>query len=208
MEIAPGYTDEMWKNDRVGLPKLGTYCPEWESIIKHFDERIRSRYVEPIQILLDAYEQDLKDNVPEAKRKKVGFAVVALDFILIELIQALRYCEISTKGKSTSLVKKFFQKSPSFLLSSNQAYNLYEKYRCSISHNAQTDGNFLVNAKGAMFDWEGDSPTKINRSEFHIAVMDEFDRYIDELKNKGSKFDKLRAHIRERLDLICGVTSI
>ena len=87
-------------------------------------------------------------------------------------------------------------------------YNLYKKYRCSITHNAQTDGNYLVNAEGAMFDWEGDSPTKINRSEFHVAVMNELNRYFGELKNKDPKFDELRTHIRKRLDSICGVTSI
>jgi hypothetical protein len=76
-EIAPGYRVREWTSLTLNERDSGT--ADWVKALAILDARIRSRFIEPTQFLIDAEKG--------RKRGTNGFAVLAIDFLLIETLQ-------------------------------------------------------------------------------------------------------------------------
>jgi hypothetical protein len=200
MQIAPRFTVTAWKRlwERTDLGENG----RWARAIVVFRKRIFSRFIEPADILIDAYTKD--------SSKKVGFAVLALDFIVIETLQAFIEGKLS-RNDSSGLCKRFLTTAEEFkdeIKTHGFAVCLYGAYRCGISHQGQTDGDFRVRADGNMIQRRGIGPKydiTINRTKFHEGVKKAFNRYCNKLRRPHET--DLRAHFLKKMNAICGITS-
>lgn len=77
LEIAPGYTVCCWKN--LSLDPDQPNSQDWKKALEIFDARIRCRFLDPADALI-AYEANYS-------RKKFGFAILAIDCLVIETLQ-------------------------------------------------------------------------------------------------------------------------
>jgi len=194
MEIAPGYTVGDWKALALG----DASSPDWQRAIDIFETRIRRRFIEPVDVLI-AHEIGLE-------RGAFGFAILAIDCLLIESLQGFREGVTDHTGKSGALIRKFLAERAEFkaLFSSEQiAGDFYKHYRCALLHSGQTDGDFRVRRSGQMIQFVEGKGVDLNRTAFHEAVKRELDRYLDELR-AGSDTN-LRNSFRMKMDAVCGI---
>ncbi len=206
MEIATGFKVRDWKALQL---RPESENKDWEKAVHVFKDRIFSRFIEPVDILI------------AARGKKVGFAVLALDFIVIETLQAFIKGDIS-RDNSSELIKDFFITAPEFKESVDKkelAKDLYDYFRCGILHQGQTGSiskkgelfvDFRVNIKfDEMIYRERNKDSvyciTINRTKFHEAVTKAFNRYSDDLLNQVTS--NLRGNFIKKMNTICGIAS-
>jgi len=99
--------------------------------------RLRDRYVTPLE------------NVPDDF--KSGFLMMAASCLMIETFQCFKDGKKDTRGKGKDAFKRFF------LFYSSEfpgvdGEEFYEKIRCGILHQAQTNGRFRILQTGAIFN--------------------------------------------------------
>lgn len=198
MEIAPKFTVKDWKALDLNDPQ----SDDWDKAVKAFQLRIDSRFIEPADILLET-------------EKWVGFAVLALDFIVIETIQHFRYDSVSqgnnnSESQSRQFFVDFIREEPSFAsskVSESLAHTLYSRYRNSIFHQGETKGDFRVRPDGPLINRRGKFPydITINRTLFHEAVKKAFERYCRDLMDNSK--EGLRKNFRKKMDFICGIVN-
>ena len=197
MEISPDFKVRDWK-----ALKLTSDGDDWAKAVEVFERRIRSRFIEPADILIDAHSRD--------NTKKVGFAVLALDFIVIETLQGFIDGEIDRETPK-DLVVRFLTTSPFFMdhiRTAGFARCIYSAFRCGISHQGQTDGDFRVRAYGEMIQRRGNPPRydiTINRTEFHKAVVSALMHYCSHLLNADNS--PIRNNFLKKMNHICGITA-
>jgi len=103
MKIAPGIDSQEWKR-LVLKPDSGN----WEEGIRIFEERIKSRYIEPADLLV---ENDSKRNPID---RRYGFSIMAIDCLLIETIQSFKEGRTDTKRVSKTVFVNFLTQSHEF----------------------------------------------------------------------------------------------
>lgn len=96
-EIAPGYTVEAWK--KLILDEAPHNTEDWNTAVKILETRIRSRFLTPAQFLIDSDS--------DKGRRTNGFAILAIDFLVIETIQGFRTGQISHRAQSKKLFQAF-----------------------------------------------------------------------------------------------------
>jgi hypothetical protein len=191
MKIAPGGITE---NDWRMLDLSTQRSADWAKAITIFRQRIRERFIEPVDKMIEN-EQCL----PRTQRK-YGFAVLAIDCLLIETLQAFRYGKVNTEGESRSLITNFLQKCPHFCWSREVSNQFFDDFRCGILHQAETMRDSLVRSEGALLIQE---PTGliINRTEFHERLKTAFADYVRNLQQ--GRPPSLRDKFRSKMDHIC-----
>jgi hypothetical protein len=80
LEIAPGYTVKCWKN--LTLDSRQPDSTDWKKALQILDARISQRFLDPVDELIKADES--------RSRKTFGFAILAIDFLVIETLQGFR----------------------------------------------------------------------------------------------------------------------
>lgn len=197
-EIAPGYSVGAWK--RLGFDEAAHDSEAVVEAIKILDTRIRSRFLNPIQCLIDS-EKD-------KKRATFGFAILALDFLLIETIQGFKEGRLNHLGHSRKLFVAFLGAWEAFAscLTPNAnamtlAGQIYDQGRCALHHTGSTD-RIRVMKSGLMFVFYPDGRIEINRSLLHRKLTEAFEAYLAELKIAGNA--KLRKNLKAKMDHICG----
>ena len=199
MEIAPGYTVADWK----ALDLSGDDAGQWFRAIKIFETRIRRRFIEPVDVLI-AHEIG-------QERGTFGFAILAIDCLLVETLQGFREGCIKHHGKaekgdrsrSEELIVTFLGERMNSWFDANAAVKFYKHCRCAIHHNGQTDGDFRVRCRGELIVFDGDRVT-VNRTAFHDAIKRVFDAYLAELADPANS--GLRKNFRTKMNAICGIT--
>jgi hypothetical protein len=200
LEIAPGYTVACWRSLKLDpdLPESA----DWKTAVEIFESRIRRRFLDPVDELI-RIEQS-------RSRKTFGFAVLAIDFLVIETLQAFREGEIDHKRRSARLVTSFFTRWNVFKnclqqgASANQlAKRIYRGYRCALHHSGATDGSLRVVVSGPVFDFRNDPEVKINRTLLHKDLTHEFATHVAELRAPDA--NGLRCNFLRKMDVICGV---
>jgi hypothetical protein len=195
MEIAPDYTVRHWK----ALDLNSGDATQWATAIRIFETRIRRRFIEPVDVLI-AHEigQD---------RGTFGFAILAIDCLLVETLQGFRDGVVNHAGHSKAVVRKFLSsKWKRFFddgdTDGSKSDSFYKRCRCGIHHSGQTSGDFRVWRSGAMITFDDDRVT-VNRTAFHEALKHEFDAYLAELADTSQT--GLRANFKKKMDAICGI---
>ena len=191
MKIAPGVEVGDWKALNLSTPG----GPDWERAIWIFEQRIRGRFTDVVAFLLAEDEKR-----PPADRK-FGFAVLSIDCLLVETLEAFRQGLTDTRRRSEQLCTSFLSQRPAFqpFFSGDLASRFYKEFRCGIVHNAQVFGTGLVWSVGPLLRVDGSQIT-VNRTAFHEALMQELADYLSELRDPAKT--ALRDNFRTKMNFI------
>ncbi|MGZ2432644.1 hypothetical protein [Rhizobium redzepovicii] len=196
-EIAPGRRVREWTGLTLNEAESGT--ADWNKALSILDARIRSRFIDPGRLLIDSENGK--------GRGTNGFAVLAIDFLLIETIQGFKTGRTSHNGQSKALFKAFLTAWPAFTScvpvgkgADDLAVNVYEQGRCALHHTGSTD-RIVVRKSGKMFVFHDDGRIEINRSLLHQELTRAFDTYLADLKAPHNS--DLREKFKTKMNHIC-----
>ena len=194
MEIAKGIRSI----DYQALDLSSPLNENWIKAFGYFENRIKERYLEPVRILMDA------EDTVSAPNRKFGFTIMSIDCLLIEALQSFRDGIEDSSGKSGSIFRDFLTQRGSFSIHFNniQADYFYRKVRCNLLHQAQTSNDTKIWTVGEMVT-RHDGITTINRIKFHMTIIEEFEIYLEELKERQNKL--LLENFRKKMDFICSL---
>jgi len=189
MRISPRYTDDDWR-------KLSSSTEdEWQKAIDIFEDRVRGRFLEPI-FRIEKYNY-------------AGFAVLALDCLLIETLQQFREGVPRTPSRQSETFFVRFLTETSFgsYFTKEMAEKFYTQIRCGILHQAETKKSSRVVLKEDVplvkyiDDRKG---LVINRKLFHQQLVREFEDYVARLREPSNQ--ELRRSFRKKMNYICRVS--
>nr|MBN2277816.1 hypothetical protein [candidate division Zixibacteria bacterium] len=186
MRISPKYTAFDWKE----LNFLSE--DEWLKAIDIFHDRINERFLYPISLI---EETDYS-----------GFAVLALDCLLIEMLQQFyRGVYRTPAGKSKEYFVSFLTETRfGEFYDNRQAELFYRQIRCGILHQAEIRGSsrVLADPDTLLVRYSDDNRGLIvNRRKFHQLLMQEISEYTERLKDPANK--ELRSNFRKKMVSIC-----
>jgi hypothetical protein len=194
MQIAPNFEASKWKE--LNLDDVES--PDWAVAISTLESRIGERFITPADFLVAA-EKD----VPAIERR-FGFAVLAIDCLLIETLGAFLEGLENTKNRSEEIFCKFLisrsQFSKDFPLILAQQF--YKEFRCGVLHQAEVGGNSKVWSIGPLIQKDGDRVI-VNRNKFHERLKSEFAVYLLELRDSNN--NQLRFNFRKKMDFIARI---
>jgi hypothetical protein len=189
------YNDAMWISPkyRVYDWKALTFSNEedWQKAIVIFEDRIRGRFLNFID-LIKCHEYS-------------GFAVLALDCLLIETFQQFREGKDETRNNSEKYFVNFLTET-SFCEFFNKeiAKKFYEQIRCGLLHQAEVKGNSLVrisqNEPLVRLTKDGKGVI-VNRESFHEQLVRVFEEYLSRLRDPSNEDE--RNKFKTKMDCIC-----
>lgn len=202
LEIAAGYTVGYWKDLRSRLDVGNPNSEHWTKAIEIFEVRIRRRFFEPVDELLR-----FDSCIPN---KTFGFAVLAIDCLVIETLQGFREGIVDHSKRSRELFTNFLTQWVAFNdcvphdgNSVDFAVQVYRGYRCALHHSGATEVAFRVRAVGPMFNFNGDCGVEVNRTCLHRNLKRELDAYVADLRMTNKV--RLRCNFKKKMDSICGL---
>jgi len=189
MRISRKYTVDDWKaltfKDEA----------EWGKAVEMFVDRLRTRYLEHIEALLE--------------RPTSGFAVLSLDCVLIETLQQFHTGARKTPERKGAQYFSDFLTSGLFgnYFDKNSAKLFYETIRCGLLHQSEAEGNSRVkrgNGRPLVAYTDDHKGVIVNVTSFHELVSNTIDAYTQELRKPRSE---LRKAFRTKMTFICRVES-
>jgi hypothetical protein len=191
VQIAPGVDASVW----IALSLDEPASPNWQRAIEILDARIKARYLDPVDVLIKA-EAD-----KPAIERRFGFAVLAIDCLLVETLGAFLLGLEHTEYKSRATFCSFLTTRPAFSPDFTPALadTFYADFRSGILHQAEVGGLGKVWSVGPLV-WQVDGALTINRNEFHSRLKSEFRRYQAELADRANA--DLRARFRKKMNFI------
>lgn len=166
----------------------------WQKAIDIFEDRIRGRYLDIVSEFED---------LPYA-----GFAVLALDCLLIETLQQFKEGKPETPSSKSGEYFERFLTETSFgeFFDKARAKRFYEQIRCGILHQAEVKESSRVlirHNEPLVRDTPDGKGLIINRKKFHRRLVDEFEAYVAALRD--SKNSDLREKFKKKMDHICRI---
>lgn len=191
MQIAPNFEAAKWK----ALALDDAASPDWEIAFSVFESRIRDRYIAPVDFLI-ASEMEAP-----AIERRFGFAILAIDCLLVETLGAFLEGLEETTGRSQKIFCLFLTSRQKFsqIFSQALAKKFYKEFRCGVLHQAEVGGNSRVWSVGPLVQEVGDSII-VNRNEFHNNLKVELTTYLSELRNPTNV--QLRSNFRKKMNFI------
>lgn len=190
MYISPNYTNEDWRDLDLSKEK------DWQKAIDIFEDRIKGRFLEII---------DTIQGLPYS-----GFAVLALNCLLIETLQQFRKGQGQTpRSKSKEYFSEFLTERFRNFFNRQTSEMFYNQIRCGILHQAEVKKSSRVLIREGVplvslaDDGEG---LVINRKLFHKQLVHEFEKYVSALQ--GPSNVTLRANFKKKMDRICRVLTL
>ncbi|EKN3363420.1 hypothetical protein QMX33_003325 [Yersinia ruckeri] len=193
MEIAPNFTAKQWK--KLDLDEKEH---DWQIAINVLNDRLSTRYIEPVTTLIEA------ENQRNASERRFGFTILAIDLLLMETIQAFKEGLETTDGKSKQVFMNFLKNSTHFsgyFITSEDREKFYKEFRCGILHQAEVQSSALVWSIGDLYE-RTDGMEVLNRNAVHKALMSELQDYVAQLRDPASK--ELRSKFKKKMDFLAG----
>ena len=169
-ELASDFTVAQYVELR---PKLTASVPDvdaWRELISAVRRRIDERFLAPIRQLARFDDQD---DLPF----RPGFAILALDCLLIDTIQSFREGRVSTGEVSPARSFKNFLRSSRFSeFIGKDLSDFFDHVRNAILHNGETRADWKIRIDtDRMLERNSTTGTRtINRHYFHAAVEEEW----------------------------------
>jgi hypothetical protein len=185
MWISPKYRVYDWKALTFSNEE------DWQKAIVIFEDRIRGRFLNFID-LIKCHEYS-------------GFAVLALDCLLIETFQQFREGKDETRNNSEKYFVNFLTET-SFCEFFNKeiARKFYKQIRCGLLHQAEVKGNSLVrisqNEPLVRLTKDGKGVI-VNRESFHEQLVRVFEEYLSRLRDPSNEDE--RNKFKTKMDCIC-----
>jgi hypothetical protein len=194
MRISPRFTSAHWRALDLSSQR------DWPAAIEIFRDRIKGRFLEPINAILPS---------PWS-----GFAVLALDSLLVETLQQFWEGQHRTPdGMSITYFTRFLC-GPLFPARANgfnakMARLFYTTVRCGILHQAQVSGSTRVRRTGALVKLNLARPSgkqpqarsrgiTVNPLAFHRALERAFESYVKLLQDPAEL--TRREHFKFKMD--------
>ena len=188
MEIAPGFEDSDWKELAFTSER------DWVRAIAALRKRLEERFVKPARSLL--------------RRERSGFAILALDSLLVETLQQFlegvpETPKIVRNGRRVLASEEYFK---AFLTSryfgpgvdERTATLFYRTVRCGILHQAEVKESSLVRRDGPLVRLSADQRgVVVNPVLFHNRVEAALRSYLTDLR-KRTETD-LRRRFRDKI---------
>jgi hypothetical protein len=193
-EIAPGYRVSDWEKLNLGDPESG----DWARAVEILKQRIEKRFFDPVDVLIEADKNN--------DRRAFGFAVLAIDFLVVETLQGFREGVVNHRNGSKRLFKSFIQNWAAFRECAKGkdeeklAESIYERGRCALHHSGATGGALIIGVSGPVFEFSG-SNIRINRNKFHEKLKLEFSNYLRDLS--AAVDSESRRNFVEKMKAIC-----
>lgn len=195
-KIASGFTVEDYRSRRETLDATSAESAEWNDVRGAFRRRIEERFLRPIDRLLE--------NRP-SEAITPGFAVLALDCLLIDTLQAFREGRAFSSEQSVARSFGSFLKGARFAcFSRRDRSDFFRQVRSALLHNGETRGNWIVRRGRSEMLTRTDEGRVLDRTLFHRAIVEEFEDYLRELEVEASE---TRERFLRRMDAICGLTT-
>lgn len=201
IKISPKYYQKNW-NDLVLKTRDS---PDWDVGIKIFEDRMEGRFLKQIDLL----DKNPKRNIGVF----AGFAIMALDCLLIETLEQFYKGKIRTgQGMDEKAFFDFFQRSPkfkSFFDTQAKAAIFYQQIRCGLLHQAQTKKKSTIHIRSEkMLQWVNSNRIRdgieIQRRLFHKEVCGIYSKYVENLKDR--KQLNLKRKFKRKMDRIVNQT--
>jgi hypothetical protein len=191
MRIAPGFEDSDWRALQLNDPQ----SPDWRRAISIYEARIRGRFLDPAEYLIQA------EAALDRHERRFGFAILALDCLLVETLQAFILGLTHSNKRSEEMFISFLGFVPSFAppFTPAIARTFYLDFRCGILHQAEVGRRSRVVSEGPLLGIEN-SGLVVNRNEFHRQLATEHDEYIHDLQNPLN--EQLRFNFRVKMNYI------
>lgn len=189
MRISPQYTVADYKKLTFSAES------EWNKAIDIFKDRIFGRFLEFVSYI--------------EENTYAGFAVVALDCLLIETLQQFHEGVAKTPSGCSGPFFVRFLTETSFGFTEDQAKKFYKDIRCGILHQAEVEGSSKVRIgedTPLVKDTDDGKGLVINRKLFHQQMEREFRDYLDRLRNGTDQ--QLRDNFKKKMDYICRLSEI
>ena len=196
-EIASQFTVGRYWQLRPHVDPAVADTQEWTEIRAVFRRRISERFLKPIAELA---RHDRLENPPT----RAGFAILALDCLLIDAIQAFRQGRVGTGEVSPARSFKDFLRSTRFsTFRSGDRDEFFHDVRNGLLHNGETRGDWKVriDTRGILYKDPRTGARTINRRLFHAAIVREFREYCRKLE--GGTVE-IHSQFLRRMDAICG----
>ena len=186
MKISPYYTEEDWNALDFSREQ------DWLMAINIFEDRIKGRFFKFIDKI--------------KKFEFAGFAVMALDCLLIETLQQFYEGKARTPERESKKYFKNFLTSGVFkdYFTEKMAEMFYEQVRNGILHQAEIKVNSKIHIRKSppLVSFTCDKKGLIiNRMIFHEQLVKEFKEYLSHLKNPKKR--KLRDNFKIKMNYIC-----
>lgn len=165
---------------------------DWQTAANIVEDRVRGRLIKWIDGLAD--------------ERFSGFAVLALDCVLIESVWGLETGKNSPGKKD--LYEKFLSRSRfrSAGFDSSAAKDFCSCIRNGIAHDGETRKGWLIGKNlpaGAILK-KAKGQYHLNRTKFHVAVAAEFDEYLKRIRSGDQE---ARKKMRSRMEGILKVSA-
>jgi hypothetical protein len=162
----------------------------WDKAIDIFEDRIKGRFLNIVNSLLDESKQD--------RSLTNGFSIMALNCLLVETLQQFYLGLEDTRRNSKNSFVNFLTQSPYFngthrkyskmfgkSFTGKSAELFYTDVRCGILHQAETKNNVMLTYYGTYLVDDGTNPgwLMFDVGWFTKALNLEFDRYVTRLKD-------------------------
>ncbi|MGB6484806.1 MAG: hypothetical protein WBE86_15075 [Candidatus Acidiferrales bacterium] len=150
---------------------------DWQTATDIVEDRVRGRLLNWIDKL--------------ANERFSGFAVMALDCILIECLYGLEHGEPSPKKDSARVYREFLKRAR-FVRDGFDETAVESFYCCirnGIAHDNETRKGWLIEKsipKGKILSKTKAKGYQLNRTGFHKAVVAEFQEYLDKVRYGNS----------------------
>jgi hypothetical protein len=202
-EIARGCRISDWK--KFDIQKNTRWNASWKEAVGVFERRINARFIYQINALIN--------NKDKATASSSGFAIVALDCLLIETLnQFYEGIDETPKYNHAPAFHAVFQRSSTLkdiFDTKEKTKEFYDQIRCGLLHQAQTKGNSKINRKiKNVIEWcnpkkPADGLT-VHSLCFHKCVEEVYSEYLEQLRIEQN--DDLRDKFRTKMNLIAGMS--
>jgi len=196
-ELASDFTIGRYHELRQQLTATATKEDAWRELICAVQRRIEERFLTPVKELA---RFDQKDELPY----RPGFAILALDCLLIDTIQSFRERRVTTGDVSPAHSFKTFLSNPRFAgFTKNDRGEFFQYVRNAILHNGETRKDWKIRIDTVcMLERDAVSHTRtINRRHFHAAIEAEFRDLINLVESGDAA---ARDSFLRRLDAMAG----
>jgi len=182
------WTRDDWKALDFSIEK------DWQIAIDIFEDRIRSRFLDVVEVF-----QTMRFS---------GFAVIAIDCLLIETLQQFYEGKAETpRGKSEEYFRKFLtQTSFNKFFDDEMAKRFYLQIRNGVLHQAEVKASsrvWLRKGTPLVQYAEDRNGLLIHRKKFHNQLVREFKDYVSRLRVTNPLNADLREKFKTKMDVIC-----
>ena len=176
--ISPKYS----KDNYLSLRLNRINEDDFKKALEIFTDRINGWFFDQIKLMLNDAEKN-------------GFAIIALDCILIETFWHFR--NGNKQNNKESIFCEFLSKTSPNVFNEEDAKDFYKCIRCALLHSGQTDKEFVLSTKGRCVDRKN-GIVFINVIEISQLLFEYFEKYIVELNNQENTI--LRRNFINRMD--------